>query len=153
MTIAPVVTSVEVKAPPARAFEIFTGDIGRWWPAGKTVAKTPHVNVVIEPRAGGRWYEIDAEGAVTPWGEVMAWEPPRRLLLGWRLNSRFTYDADFLTEVELTFAPRGAGTLVTLEHRNLERFGDDADKLAGQLGGGWPTFLGQFASFADDPRA
>jgi uncharacterized protein YndB with AHSA1/START domain len=69
------------------------------------------------------------------------------------LNSQFTYDPDFLTEVELTFAPRGAGTLVTLEHRNLERFGDDADKLAGQLGGGWPTFLGHFASFLDNPGA
>jgi len=153
MTIAPVVTSVPVKAPPARAFEIFTGDIGRWWPADKTIAKTPSVDVVIEPHAGGRWYEIDAAGAITPWGRVMAWEPPRRLLLAWQINSRFAYDPDFLTEVELTFAPQGAGTLVTLEHRNLERFGDDAAKLAGQLGGGWPTIVGQFASFADRPLA
>jgi len=53
---------------------------------------------------------------------------------------------DFVTEVELTFTPiAGGGTRVTLQHRDLERFGADAAGHAEKLGGGWPIFLGHFA--------
>jgi uncharacterized protein YndB with AHSA1/START domain len=150
MTIAPIVRTVEVKAGPARAFELFATRMEDWWPRGRTVGKNPHAAIVVEPRANGRWFERDAEGQETHWGKVLAWEPPSRLLLGWQLNSQWTYDPDFLTEVELTFAPaEGGGTLVTLEHRNLERFGADADRRAAELGGGWPNFLADFARFAD----
>jgi uncharacterized protein YndB with AHSA1/START domain len=111
------------------------------------VGENPHVDVVIEPRSGGRWFEVDSQGNETPWGKVLVWEPPGRLVLGWQLNSVFTYDPDLLTEVEVTFSPQGDGTRVTLEHRDLERFGADAEKLAGQLGGGWPGFLDQYATY------
>ena len=121
-----------------------------WWPKGKTIARNPHTAIVIEPRVNGRWFERDAEGNETPWGKVLVWEPPSRLLLGWQINAHWIYDPEFLTEVELTFLPaEGGGTLVTLEHRNLERFGADAERHAKQLGGGWPTHLAQFANFVD----
>ncbi len=150
MSIAPVVKSVTVKASPERAFELFAAQMGRWWPVGKTIGKSPHVAIVVEPRAGGRWFERDAEGLETNWGKVLAWEPPKRLLLGWQLNSRFAYDPEFLTEVELTFAAAAdGGTIVMLEHRDLERFGDDAEKVAGQIDVGWPKFLAEFAGYAD----
>ena len=150
MSIAPVVKSVTVKTSPERAFELFTG---RWRDGGRSdrrVGESPHVAIVVEPRAGGRWFESDAEGVETNWGKVLAWEPPTRLLLGWQLDSRFAYDPEFLTEVELTFAPdAGGGSILTLEHRNLERYGDDAEKIAGLLGGGWPTCLAGFVAYAD----
>ena len=37
MTIAPVVVSVRVAAPPDRAFSLFARDMGRWWPHGMTI--------------------------------------------------------------------------------------------------------------------
>jgi uncharacterized protein YndB with AHSA1/START domain len=149
MTIAPIVRSVEIKAAPSRAFELFSRRMGAWWPSGKTVGN-PHVDIVIEPHAGGRWIEIDADGTETQWGEVLAWEPPSRLLLAWRLNAQWTYDPSFLTEVELTFAAlAGGGTRVTLEHRDLERFGEDAEARRASLDGGWPTRLADFVAFAD----
>jgi len=150
MSIAPIIKSVTVKAPPARAFELFAGHMERWWPVGKTVGRNPHVAIVLEPHTDGRWFERDAEGNDTYWGKVLAWEPPTRLLLGWQLNSKWAYDPDFLTELELTFVPaEGGGTRVTLEHRNLERFGADAAKHAEALRGGWPTFFAKFADYAD----
>ena len=109
MSIAPVVKSVTVKASPERAFELFTGQMARWWPATHKIGKAPFVAIVIEPRAGGRWYERDAGGVECDWGKVLAWEPPSRLLLGWQLDSRFAYNPDLVTEVELTFAPAAAG--------------------------------------------
>ncbi len=150
MTIAPVVTTVTVKAPPARAFDLFTTRMGDWWPKGRTISKSPHAAIVVEPRVGGRWFERDADGAECDWGEVLAWEPPGRLLLGWRLNTRFEFDPDLITEVELSFEPTPqGGTRVRLEHRDLERFGADAEKLAGQLGGGWGSRIADFQAYAD----
>ncbi|HVL20432.1 MAG TPA: hypothetical protein VM422_05530 [Amaricoccus sp.] len=74
--IAPIVQTVEVKTPPERAFEAFTGSMGDWWPKGMTIGGSHHVAVVIEPRAGGRWFERDAEGRETDWGRVLAGSRP-----------------------------------------------------------------------------
>ena len=150
MTIAAINHSVTVRAPPGRAFDLFAGQMERWWPAGKTVAKVPHATIIVEPRVDGRWFERDAAGNETQWGKVLAWEPPGRLLLGWQINSQWTYDPSLLTEVELTFTAQAAGgTRVTLEHRNLERFGADAERVAGQINLGWPSRLADFALWAD----
>ncbi|MBV9749440.1 MAG: SRPBCC family protein [Acetobacteraceae bacterium] len=146
MSIAPIARTIEVRTPPAESFELFTGRMGEWWkggtPAGDKAA------IVVEPRVGGRWFERNAAGVETQWGTVLAWEPPARLLLGWQLDSSFRYDPDLLTEVELTFAalPDG-GTRVRLEHRDLERFGADAERMAQAVGNGWPARLADFGQF------
>jgi uncharacterized protein YndB with AHSA1/START domain len=145
MTIAPIVKVVDVKAPPERAFAIFAGNISAWWPGNMAIGAEPWVAVEIEPVAGGRWFERDASGAETQWGRVLEWAPPGRLLLAWQIDAAFKYDPTFETELEITFEPRGDGTRVTLEHRNLERFGDSAARVAGQLGGGWPGIMEGFA--------
>ncbi len=147
---APVRRSVTVNSSPARAFQVFTARMGDWWPRGKTVAASPHQSIVIEPRKGGRWFERAEDGTESEWGVVLAWSPPDRLLLGWQLTAAFKFDPDFLTEVEVTFEARDDGvTCVTLEHRNLERFGDAAEKTRASLDGGWPSFLKVFADFID----
>jgi uncharacterized protein YndB with AHSA1/START domain len=152
MSIAPIKRSIQVKAAPARAFALFTAHMEQWWPKGKTIGKNPFVAIIVEPQAGGRWFERDAEGQDTHWGKVLAWDPPRRLLLGWQINSQWQYDPEFLTEVELSFATAAdGGTLVTLEHRDLERFGADAAKHAAMLDGGWPAILADFARYTDAP--
>ncbi|MBF6570892.1 MAG: SRPBCC domain-containing protein [Candidatus Binataceae bacterium] len=72
------------------------------------------------------------------------------MLLGWQINSQWTYDHDFITEVELTFAPaEGGGTIVTLEHRQLDRFGADAAQHVAKLNGGWPAHLAEFVRYAN----
>ena len=150
MSIAPVLHSVEVKASRARAFELFTSQMGRWWPSGKTIGRNPFADIVMEPREGGRWYERDEHGNETQWGRVLSWEPPGRVLLGWQINSQWRYDPDFLTEVELSFAALAdGGTRVTLEHRNLERFGADAEAHAAMIRGGWPTIVAHFSRYTD----
>jgi len=152
MTIAPVRRSVRTKAPPARAFEIFTGQMGRWWPRGRTVAPAPHDDIVVEPWVGGRWFERDAEGRETPWGHVLAWSPPHQVLLAWQLDSGKSYNPDLVTEVEIRFLPADdGGTEVTLEHRNLERFRGDAEMWAASIGGGWSAMLERFREFVDLP--
>ena len=104
---------------------------------------------MIEPRVGGRWFERDEDGRETSWGDVLAWDPPRRVLLAWRIGSDWTYHPDLLTEVEITFAPTGRGRdPVRLEHRRLENLATPEATRA-QLDGGWPTQIAAFTDFAD----
>jgi uncharacterized protein YndB with AHSA1/START domain len=146
--IAPIVQTIEVKVPPARAFAAFTGRMGDWWQGG-TIGKAPQVAIEMEPRPGGRWFERDAGGVETDWGRVLAWEPPSRLLLAWQIDAQWRYDPDLRTELELRFEPVAGGTRVTLEHRGLERLGSDAARIAGLLATGWPGQLAGFAALAE----
>jgi uncharacterized protein YndB with AHSA1/START domain len=149
MTIAPVIKTVDVRCAPARAFELFTGRMEAWWPASHHIGGTAFEDIVIEPFAGGRWFERGEDGSETLWGKVLAWTPPGQVLLAWQLRADFTYDPEFETELEITFEPHGAGTRVRVEHRNLERFGAEAEAIAKTLGGGWPTIVEGFAAFTD----
>ena len=145
---APVRKAITVPAAPARAFEIFTARIGEWWSPDHHIAPEPFETVVLEPHSGGRWYERSASGAECTWGYVIAWEPPTRLVLAWQLNADFAFDADLVTEVELRFiAVDGSSTRVELEHRDLDRYGDAAEKTRTALdsGGGWTLLLDRFA--------
>ena len=152
ITPAPIRRSVEVKIPPARAFEIFTGGASRWWLKTHTInaTKSPIKDVVIEPRAGGRWFERGEDGSECDWGKVLAWEPPRhqaagRLLLAWQINADFKYDPSLLTEVEIRFTPAGGGTLVELEHRLIERMGERGVGMRDAFTRGWGLLLESFA--------
>jgi len=144
---APVRKSIRVNATPDRAFDVFTSGIGRWWPKSHKIGQADLDRPVIEPRAGGRWYELDVDGSECELGKVAVWEPPSRLILIWQLTPEFRFDADLFTEVEVTFTPDGDGTVVDLEHRDLERMGDQAEAMAETVGGpgGWPALLQLFA--------
>ncbi|MBM3502585.1 MAG: ATPase [Alphaproteobacteria bacterium] len=151
---APLKRHIVVNVGQARAFEVFTARMERWWPASHSIGATRQVDVVIEPRVGGRWYERGEDGQECLWGEVLAWEPPDRVVLAWRLNAHWTFDPTLTTEVEVRFLAQGEqATRVQLEHRHLERFGEGADAVRGALDGegGWPGMLRLFAGFAQKP--
>lgn len=144
---APVRKSVTVRASPARAFETFTAGFARWWPPSHSIGSAPMVRAVIEPRVGGRWYEIGEDGSECDWGEVLAWEPPQRLLLAWRLGADWRYDPKLLTEVEIRFVGlNDTETRVELEHRLLENMGAIAEQArqAFDADGGWGGMLAAY---------
>ena len=144
---APVRRQVTVKATPERAFDVFARDFSRWWPKDKSTSASPQKAAVLEPRQGGRWYEIGEDDSQSDWGEVLAWEPPSRLVLAWRLGPDFKFNPDLLTEVEVRFIAEGEGhTRVELEHRLLENWGDQAEQTRGMVDSpnGW---LGIMASY------
>jgi uncharacterized protein YndB with AHSA1/START domain len=137
--------TIEVRAPIGRAFDVFANRMGEWWHKEHSVAKgTTQTDVVVEPRPGGRWYEKGADGSEHSWGRVLAYEPPRRLLLAWQLTREFAYDPEFETTVEIRFEERDGVTLVEFEHRDLERMGDGAVQLLEGMDGGWGMLLGLF---------
>ncbi|MGH7759534.1 MAG: SRPBCC domain-containing protein [Candidatus Dormibacteria bacterium] len=135
-----------------QAFQLFTTGMGSWWPLGRChLGRTPAVTVVLEPRVGGRWYERGDDGSITPWGEVMIWEEPERIVLTWRLSADWSYSPWVRTEVEVRFIPEGPfGCRVEVEHGDLAQVGAEANRLQGVLGGseGWSAILRRFADAA-----
>jgi uncharacterized protein YndB with AHSA1/START domain len=143
--------SFTVRATPAKAFEVFTKGFDRWWPKTHYIGDSPLTKAVVEPGVGGRWYGLHEDGVERPWGEVLAWDPPGRLVLAWRLSHEWGYDPNLLTEVDVRFTAVGEGeTRVDFEHRGLERFGDTeaAVRTITSMDGGWGMILDSFKAVA-----
>jgi uncharacterized protein YndB with AHSA1/START domain len=100
-------------------------------------------------KAGGRWYEIGEDGSQCDGGEALAWEPPTRLVLAWRIGADWRYDSEVLTEVDIRFVSVGERlTRVDLEHRLLENMGDSAEAARGTFDSesGWSTLLAGYGA-------
>ena len=136
---------VTVAAPPERAFAVFAERFDAWWPRSHRIGEAEMAEAIMEPRTGGRWYERGVDGSECDWGEVLAYEPPHRLMLSWHLNGEWAYDPDpaHASEVEVTFTPAGDGTRVELVHRGFERTGPTGDALREGVSreGGWGGLL------------
>jgi uncharacterized protein YndB with AHSA1/START domain len=92
--------------------------------------------MVLEPKIGGRWYDRSKSGTERQLGRVLAWDPDHRLLLAWQLRMNETFDPKLETEIEVKFTSTGADkTLVSVEHRKLERFGFEADQAYAAFNG------------------
>jgi uncharacterized protein YndB with AHSA1/START domain len=146
----PLSLSFEVACSAEHAFATWTQQIGSWWPADHTVSQQRGLDVVVEPRIGGRIYERTRSGAEHEWGEVTAWEPPARLSYLWHLRR----DRSQATEVEIRFVALDAGaTRVEIEHRGWERLGDGAEEWRDRNRGGWQTLLPHFIEATRGERA
>lgn len=132
--------SVVVPLPIDKAFRLFTDGINTWWPfAGHSIGgeQTEEATFDLDTK---RLYERDADGSEHDWADILAWEPPARFLLGWRVNP----DAP-ATEVEVRFVADGDGTRVELEHSGWERRGADERT---SYDSGWGKVLGAYEAKA-----
>jgi uncharacterized protein YndB with AHSA1/START domain len=147
---APVKKTLVVAASPQKAFDVFTAGFDRWWPRSHSIGESPLRTAVLEGHKGGRWYGLLENGQEAEWGDVLAWDPPSRLLLAWRIGADWKYDAALLTEVEVLFTPEGEGTRVNFEHRLLENMGAEGEGARASFDseGGWTGLLQMFAAEA-----
>ena len=151
-SIPPVRKEVTVEASADHAFRVFTEGVDRWWPREHHIGKSPMAKAVLEPRLGGRWYAISEDGSECDTGSVLAWDPPRRVVLAWQITADWQFDPHFVTEVEVTFTADGPKrTIVVLEHRNLEKYGAGALELRKNIDseGGWGLTLKSFVAAAE----
>jgi uncharacterized protein YndB with AHSA1/START domain len=143
--------TVTVECTQQHAFDVFTSGFNTWWNRAHHIGTADLDAAIMEPRKGGRWYERGVDGSECEWGRVLEFDPPERLLLCWQLTAQFQYDPDFETEVEVRFvAETPTRTRVELEHRNLDRFGLEAEQMKATFGseGGWTGLLALFGAEA-----
>lgn len=144
---------VQVQAPLERAFSVFVEQMETWWPAEHQIGAQPFQSIFVEPRAGGRWYERDAAGNECDWGQVLAWEPPHRVVFSWHLGPDWKFNPDLAkaSRVEIRFAAAGpSATMVELEHSAIERHGEGYEQLRAVLDGpkAWEYTLAEYERVA-----
>ena len=139
-----VVRTIEVRVDSARAFAIFTEEIGAWYRAGRWSWNDPTraVGIRLEPGVGGRWIEVwdAATGEGYELGRVLVWEPGERLVVTYRN----VYMAPGDTEIDVRFEALLSGTRVTLHHRGVRRMSEV------QRANAWVNFMAWFGDYADD---
>lgn len=135
----PILRSARVDRGVEETFDVFTRLIGAWWPL-----PTHGVFGNLAGTIGfedGRLVERAVDGRVSVWGDVLAWEPPHRILFTWHPGR----DEGDASEVEVRFAPDGGGTRVELEHRGWEKCGPE-DRAS--YDSGWDVVLGKLVEAA-----
>ncbi|HVU02171.1 MAG TPA: SRPBCC family protein [Polyangiaceae bacterium] len=151
-SIEPVRKEVVVNVSAERAFRVFTEGVDGWWPRKHHIGTSPLKRTIIEPGVGGRWYSVCEDGTECDVGRVVLWEPPTKLLLSWQITAAWQYDPSFRTDVVVDFVALGPkSTRVTLEHRDLHRYGVAAEEIRGMVNqpGGWLLCLEEFARVAE----
>jgi uncharacterized protein YndB with AHSA1/START domain len=145
-----VITSIVVDATPERAFEVFTEDMGSWWPKEHHIIEAPLSHMVFERREGGNVYDVGSDGSECRWARVLAYEPPNRIVFSWDISLQWQIETDpaRASEVEVRFVPDGAArTRVELEHRHIDRHGEGWEGMRDAVGseGGWGVGLQRFS--------
>jgi len=148
--IEPIRLTFEVACGVEHAFATWTERTSTWWPSTHTVSAATDLRISFEPRVGGRIYERAPHGDEHDWGEITAWEPPRRLGYLWHLRA----DRADATDVEITFVPVADGrTRVEIEHRGWERLGTAGEERRDRNRGGWAGLLPHFIEAANEPMS
>ena len=144
--------SVTVRLAPDRAFEVFAHEMTSWWPPSHHTGEAPIQDIVLEPFVGGRWYTRHTDGAETESGVVTAYDPPRGFTVTWQVGADWAFHDDLVTTIEVRFTPNpDGGTLVELEHRDLEAYGDAAVQMQEVFEGpdAWGGMLVTYARVAE----
>jgi uncharacterized protein YndB with AHSA1/START domain len=142
--------TVEVSAE--RAFQVFTQQFDQIKPREHNLlAPEPIAETVFETQVGGHVYDRGENGSVCRWARVLAFDPPRRLVISWDISPNWQLETDpsHASEVEVTFIPEGPNqTRVELEHRHLERHGEAWESLRDGVAeqGGWPLYLQRYVA-------
>jgi uncharacterized protein YndB with AHSA1/START domain len=140
--IDPLRLSFEIACPAEHAFDTWARRFGTWWPRTHTVSGDPEA-IVFEGRIGGRIYERTPAGDEVDWGEVTAWEPPRRIAYLWHIRRPRAQ----ATDVEVTFVPVGdAATRLDIVQGGWERLGDEGPSWREANHRGWEGMLESFAA-------
>jgi hypothetical protein len=135
--IEPLRLEFDVRCSREHAFRVWTTKLTQWWPAGHTVTGSANVDIVLEPRVGGRIFERAPDGAEHDWGEITVWDPPARFGYLWHLRQ----DRADATQVTIVFLDRDDHTRIEIEHSGWERLGARGPALRERNQAGWSGLL------------
>jgi uncharacterized protein YndB with AHSA1/START domain len=135
-----VIVEIEVGAPMAQAFDVFTNQIGSWWDKDHHILETPLAEMIFEPYVGGHIIDRGTDGSECRWSRVLAYEPPSRVCFSWDINLQWQVETDpaKASEIEIAFTELAPDrTHVKLTHRHLDRHGEGWESMRDALASGW----------------
>jgi uncharacterized protein YndB with AHSA1/START domain len=140
--IPPIKRSVSVSWDQETAFRRFTAEFGSWWPSRThSIGGDRLQRVVFEEGVGGRIYEEHKDGRRFQWGQVILWQPPKRVKFTWHPAR----DSSTSQEVEIEFHIEGDGTRLELTSTGWERWGRRARRARNGYSVGWAYVLNAWA--------
>ncbi len=140
--IPPIKRSVSVSWDQETAFKRFTAEFGSWWPSQThSIGGERLKQLVFEQRLGGRIYEEHHDGRRFQWGQVVLWEPPKRVKFTWHPSR----DPSTSQEVDIEFQIEGKGTRLELTSTGWERWGRKAHRARKGYNVGWGYVLNVWA--------
>jgi uncharacterized protein YndB with AHSA1/START domain len=147
----PLSHDVTVTVAPEQAFAAFA-ELA-WWPREFTWSGPEALDRVgLEPREGGRFYELGPGGFRCDWGTVTAYEPPTRLAFLWQIGPDRTPQPDpaRASDVDMRFTEgdEPGTTRVAVTHTAFERHGAGAQAYRDGMDQGWRMMLDAYAAAA-----
>jgi len=148
---------ITVNASAEKAFRVFTERCNDWWPPDYKLGESERINIVMEPRVGGRWYELGSNGIECDWGKVQVWEPPYHLVVSWQIGVGFVpnQDPEKASRVDVRFIEdRPNKTRIRLIHSRFEKHGKGWEQMRDSIAGdaGWPGLLKNFSNMVTEAR-
>jgi uncharacterized protein YndB with AHSA1/START domain len=98
-----------------------------------------------EWRVGGPWKLVFPDGRIADQGEILEFEPPRRLAIKWRNEFNPEFKAEGWSHCLMELEPQDQAVKLTVTHV-MER---ENAKFIGAVGGGWPRILSNLKSLLE----
>ena len=96
-------------------------------------------------KPGGSWKLILSDGRVGDTGEIVAFEPARRLGIRWRNEFRPELKAEGWSLCTMELEPAGEAVKLTVTH-SMER---ESSRFIDAVSGGWPQVLSNLKSLLE----
>jgi uncharacterized protein YndB with AHSA1/START domain len=143
--------SVTVNADRKTAYRVFLEEFPQWWPPMFRCTKVG-APLGVDPKEGGRWFEIDEEGTEHTFGRIQTVDVPNVLVVDWHLNGFGRVDPDNASQFTVKFVADGQKkTRIELEHTHFDRMGTKhAKRVRNGMDKGWPTLLQAFHDKIDE---
>src|SRR5690348_6765775 len=104
------------------------------------------VNVEAEWRAGGAWKLVLPDGRVADTGEIVEFEPPKRLAIRWRNEWKAEFKEEGWSLCTMEIEPdKGSAIKLTVTH-SMER---ERAGFIGAVSIGWPKILSNLKSLLE----
>jgi uncharacterized protein YndB with AHSA1/START domain len=98
-----------------------------------------------EWRAGGSWKLMFPDGRIADAGEVVEYDPPRRLVLRWRNEFRPELRDEGHSRCVITLEAEGETTKLTIDH-SIDR---ENAKIIAAVSNGWPRLMASLKSLLE----
>ena len=95
--------------------------------------------------AGSSWQMVHGDGTVTDAGEIVEADPPRRLVIRWRHQTKPELAAEGESRCTLELEQNGVAVKLSITH-TIER---EPSKLIEAVSGGWPKIMSNLKSLLE----
>jgi uncharacterized protein YndB with AHSA1/START domain len=127
-----------IRATPEKVWAALTdpGQAEKFWPGARPEA---------DWKPGGAWRLVFPDGRTADQGEIVEFNPPKKLAIHWRNEFMPDFKAEGWTLCTMEIEPQGQAVKLTVRH-SMDREGS---KFIQAVSDGWPQIMANLKSFLE----